>query len=107
MDQRHGLVSKVKLPSMHKTLGSRPTQPCIKLGVMMHACKSSILEVEAGVSEVQGQYWLHETSQEGQGKRGRKGGEGRGEEGSSFRVSVGLPGGRESTLQCYPLEFHS
>lgn len=58
---------------------------------MTHSCKCSISEVEAGVSEVQGQYWLHETSQEGQGKGGRKGGEGRGEEGSSFsRVLGGL-----------------
>lgn len=40
----------------------------------MHACKAIILEVEAGVSEVQGQC---ETSQEEKGKGGRKGGEGR------------------------------
>lgn len=63
---------------MHKALGSRPTQHCIKLGVMMHAGKSSILEVQAGVSEVQG-HW--ETSQEGQGKeegREEKGGERKG-----------------------------
>ena len=69
------------LPSMHKALGSRPTQHCIKLGVMVHACKSSILEVEAGVSEVQGQYWLHETSRKGRGReegREEKGGERKG-----------------------------
>lgn len=69
---------------MHKALGSRLTQHCIKLGVVMHACESSILEVEAGVSEVQGQRWCSI----------RKGGRRR--EGAVL-VSVGWSGDRVSS----------
>lgn len=56
----------------------------------MHACKAIILEVEAGVSEVQGQC---ETSREEKGKGGRKGGEGR------ERKRVGWPGDRAHSLE--------
>lgn len=55
----------------------------------MHACESSILEVEAGVSEVQGQHWLHETSREGGGPREEE----RGKEGAVL-VSVRWSGDR-------------
>lgn len=81
----------------------------------MHTCKSSISEVEAGVSEVQGQC---ETSQEELGKGGRKGGEGR----ERKRAFVGMLGGlvteltpwnpckgrmRETILQWYTWVAHS
>lgn len=45
------------LPSIHTVLCLNPNVP--RLGVVVHACKLSTLEVQAGGSEVEVHPWLH------------------------------------------------
>lgn len=92
------------------------TQHCTKLGVVMHTCNSSILEVEAG-SQVQGQHGLQKLRREGVRERKTRnsirvlglGGEGREElMAQQVRRLPHKPGDsvhsqREPTLQCCPL----
>lgn len=121
----HAIKAKVETASIHQRYGQSvskvlakhaqsprfKTQHCIKLGVMMHSCNSSILAVEAGLSQVYGQYG-HEISLKIR-KEGKEGGRGeekrrgkRRRESSISRLWGGLvtyKGSRRApTLQCCP-----